>query len=279
MSTAHSGSGDVPRSMELLWGTAARPSRGPRPGLTLERIVTAAVAVADAEGIGALSMRRVAAELGVGTMSLYRYLPGKGELLDLMLDRVSGEDLPPRGERPEPGAGWRAEVEAAARRSWALYHRHPWLLQVDQARPLLGPNAVRGVERFLSGIDGVGLGDREMVAVLALVGSFVAGMARDHLAAVEAERRTGVSDADFWAAQVPVLGRVLRGGDYPTLARIGEDAWQGGEFYFEFGLQRLLDGLDAHIAARAAARESAAPGSPGGPGEGGRRGSGSPGST
>ena len=90
--TEHSGSGDVSRSLELLWGLGERPSRGPKPGLTLDRIVTAAVAVADAEGLGALSMRRVATDLGVGTMSLYRYVPGKAELLDLMLDKVAEFD-------------------------------------------------------------------------------------------------------------------------------------------------------------------------------------------
>ncbi|MBK3547134.1 TetR/AcrR family transcriptional regulator, partial [Streptomyces sp. MBT60] len=85
------GSGDIARSLELLWGTGERPSRGPKPGLTLDRIVTAAVAVADAEGLAAVSMRRLSTELGTGTMSLYRYVPGKSELLDLMFDRVLGE--------------------------------------------------------------------------------------------------------------------------------------------------------------------------------------------
>ncbi|MGO4423231.1 TetR/AcrR family transcriptional regulator, partial [Streptomyces sp. MCAF7] len=90
--TEHSGSGDISRSLELLWGTGERPSRGPKRGLTLERIVTAAIAVADAEGLAAVSMRRLSAELGTGTMSLYRYVPGKAELLDLMLDQVQSFD-------------------------------------------------------------------------------------------------------------------------------------------------------------------------------------------
>ena len=90
--SARSGSGDLSRSLELLWGTREPATRGPKAELSLERIVDAAVALADREGLGALSMRRVATELGVGTMSLYRHVPGKGELLDLMLDRVGGFD-------------------------------------------------------------------------------------------------------------------------------------------------------------------------------------------
>lgn len=120
--TEHSGSGDVSRSLELLWGLDERPSRGPKPGLTLDRIVTTAVAVADADGLGALSMRRVATDLGVGTMSLYRYVPGKAELLDLMLDKVAEFDA---DAHPDPAAGWRPAMEALARGSRQQYQRHP----------------------------------------------------------------------------------------------------------------------------------------------------------
>ncbi len=103
--TTTSGTGDVHRSLELLWDGGGQPSRGPRRGLTLDRITAAAVALADTEGLGAVSMRRLATELGVGTMTLYRYVPGKAELLDLMLDRVHGEPSPrPPAPRPRTGA-------------------------------------------------------------------------------------------------------------------------------------------------------------------------------
>ncbi|WP_018381555.1 TetR/AcrR family transcriptional regulator [Wenjunlia vitaminophila] len=247
MTTAHSGGGDISRSMELLWGLGERPTRGPKPGLTLERIVTAAVSVADAEGLAALSMRRVASELGVGTMSLYRYVPGKAELLDLMLDHVNGEGHPPRPERLFPAdTDWRTVLERTALGMWELYHRHPWLLQVDQARPLLGPNATRGVEAVLAGIEGIGLTQPEMVAVLVTLDGFVSGVARTSVNATTAEQRTGVSNEDFWAAQVPVLEQVLTSEDYPTLSRISEEAWRS-RGYFEFGLARLLDGLETYL--------------------------------
>jgi AcrR family transcriptional regulator len=87
----YSGSGDPKRTMALLWGIGKKPTRGPKPGLSVGRIVSAAVEVADAEGLGALSMRRVADRLGIGTMSLYTYVPGKAELIDVMLDTVLGE--------------------------------------------------------------------------------------------------------------------------------------------------------------------------------------------
>ena len=109
--TTRGSRGDATRTMELLWGLAPRPTRGPKQGLTLEAVVDAAVALADAEGIDALSMRRVAEALGVGAMSLYTYVPGKAELVDLMLDRVYGEQL--AGIATE--GGWRARLESRAR--------------------------------------------------------------------------------------------------------------------------------------------------------------------
>ncbi|MET9291111.1 TetR/AcrR family transcriptional regulator [Streptomyces sp. NPDC003077] len=249
MTTEHSGDGDVSRSLELLWGTGDRPSRGPKPGLTLHRIVTAAVAVADTEGIGALSMRRVAAELGVGTMSLYRYVPGKAELLDLMLDEVVGIDY---GPRPDPGAaGWRAVLETTARGIWRLHQLHPWLLQVDQARPLLGPNALDSLEFTLGGLAGTGLTDQEKVHVLVALDGFVTGTARTQLNSARAEQRTGISDEDFWKAQEPILSEVMASGRYPRMAALSEDAFAGSsEEVFELGLRSLLDGFARFIEER-----------------------------
>ena len=131
--TEYSGGGDAVRSLELLWGARKRPSRGPKPGLSLDQIVRAAIELADGEGLSALSMQRVAGKLGFTTMSLYRYVPSKAELLDLMLDTVAGE-LPLVDDVP---GGWRAKLEAAALADWALYHRHPWFLHVTPVRPVM----------------------------------------------------------------------------------------------------------------------------------------------
>ncbi|MFH8405176.1 TetR/AcrR family transcriptional regulator [Streptomyces sp. NPDC018019] len=252
MTTEHSGSGDAARSMELLWGTGERPTRGPKPGLTLDRIVGAAVAVADAEGIGAVSMRRVAAELGVGTMSLYRYVPGKGELLDLMLDRIAAFD--PAGF-PGPEAGWRTVLETVARGQWQVHHRHPWLLQVDQTRPLLGPNSVNALEYTLRGLSGVPLRDPEKIRLLTILEGYVAGAARTRLNSAMAEKRTGITDEEWWKIQGPFLVRAMESGRYPHLAQLSEDTFAtdedwDGDALFELGLARLLDGFAADIERR-----------------------------
>ncbi|PCG81698.1 TetR family transcriptional regulator [Streptomyces sp. WZ.A104] len=309
------GSGDIARSLELLWGTGERPSRGPKPGLTLDRIVTAAIAVADAEGLSAVSMRRLSTELGTGTMSLYRYVPGKAELLDLMLDRVLGEPLPtgPAGERSaasarssagapaydraegsgdrardsdhpaeDPGDrardsgdsdhlaedsdglsqdsdglsdDWRAAVDRMARGHLDNLRRHPWLLKINQARTVLGPSALRGLELALSGLRGMGLRDPELIGVIITVNSFVEGLARTQGDAAEAVAQTGLSDEEFWDNQRPYLERAMLSGEYPVMAAMAEDTFSAEFDHFEFGLQRLIAGFEALVRERRAAQK------------------------
>ncbi|MCT2592697.1 TetR/AcrR family transcriptional regulator [Streptomyces sp. N2-109] len=252
MTTAQSGSGDIQRSLELLWGLKEAPTRGPKRGLTLREIVRAAVEAADADGIEALSMRRVATDLGVGTMSLYRYVPGKAELLELMLDHTYG--APSELDR-QPHRDWRTEMEALARGSWKMYLEHHWLLQINVARPLLGPNALAGFDFAMAALVGLGLSDQERVSVIVAIDNFVSGSARTQINSLEAAKRTGVSDTDFWAAQEPILTTVMQSGAYPALAELAEDSFAlTGEDFFEFGLVRLLDGLADFVEA-ASARE------------------------
>jgi AcrR family transcriptional regulator len=122
VATAHSGGGDPARTLALLWGRDPARSRGRKPGLTVRGIARAAIEVADAHGLDALSMRRVAERLGVGTMSLYTYVPGKAELIDVMLDAVHGEI----SAVPAPGGDWREKLEHVAQANWDLAQRHPW---------------------------------------------------------------------------------------------------------------------------------------------------------
>ncbi|MFF8913702.1 TetR/AcrR family transcriptional regulator [Streptomyces sp. NPDC015032] len=253
------GSGDIARSLELLWGTGDRPSRGPRPALTLGRIVTTAVAIADAEGLAALSMRRLSTDLGTGTMSLYRYVPGKAELLDLMLDHVLGElpadapaDAPADGPADGP-ADWRAALDTMARTYLEQLSRHPWLLKINQARTVLGPSALRGLELALAGIRGMGLTDPELISTIITVNSFVEGIARTRLQATEAVQQTGLSDDAFWDDQRPYLERAMSSGDYPLMAALSEDAFSYDNDHFAFGLQRLLDGFEVLVERRAGA--------------------------
>ncbi|WP_329386246.1 TetR/AcrR family transcriptional regulator [Streptomyces sp. NBC_01716] len=248
--TDSSGGGDVSRSLELLWGTGERATQGPKPGLTLGRIVTAAVELADAEGLAAVSMRRLSTELGAGTMSLYRHVPGRAELVDLMLDRVQGETAHP-AEDAAAAPNWRGTVEAAARGELALYQAHPWLLSVNQTRPVLGPGAVGGMEAMLAGIKDMGLTDPELISVIIMVSGYVSGVARTQVHAVEARTATGISDDEFWRAQEPVLAAVMTSGRFPLMAGLSAEAFGPGFDHFEFGLQRLLDGLAVLVERRA----------------------------
>ncbi|MEE1938343.1 TetR/AcrR family transcriptional regulator [Streptomyces sp. TRM 70361] len=252
MTSEQSDSGYLRRSLDLMWGRNGRPARGPKPGLTLERIVTAGIEVADAGGIDALSMRRVAAELGVGTMSLYRYVPGKAELLELMIDQVYGMTTGTDGPRD---GGWRAVLEYVARGTWEMHLAHPWLLQVNVARPVLGPNAVAGLDYALAALAGLDLTDRERLGFITALDGYVTGCARTHVNAAQAARHTGISDEEFWSAQAPTLEKAMYSGAYPHVAALAEDTFAvPGERLFAFGLARLLDGLEEFLAARTAGR-------------------------
>jgi AcrR family transcriptional regulator len=244
--------GDPARSLALLWRTPQAATRGRPAKLSVERIVEAAVAVADDEGLPALSMRRVAERLGVGTMSLYTHVPGKEELLDVMLDAVYAE-----ATGPLPATeGWRAALERVARDDWALYQRHPWVLQVNRSRPLLGPNVIAKYERDLRTIDGIGLDDVEMDSVISLVTAHTESAARRAVEAVLTERRTGQTDAEWWEATAPLLERVLDARRFPVASRVGtaagvaHDAASSPEHDFEFGLARVLDGIEALVRSR-----------------------------
>ena len=174
MTTERTPAGQLRRSLELLWEGDPRPTRGPRPGLTLDRIVAAGIALADREGIDALSMRRVAGELGVGAMSLYRHVPGKAELLALMLDRVSAPDEDV--VRAAQSGRWRDVLATVAHGSYRMYLTHPWLLQVNWTRPAMGPNSVAGMELFMRGLGGLPITDQERISVLITIDGFVTGV-------------------------------------------------------------------------------------------------------
>ncbi len=230
-------------TMALLWGTRPVPSRGRKPGLTVARIVAAAIAIADADGMDALSMRRVADALGVGTMSLYRYLPGKAELYELMLDAVMGE-----GGLPEPDpAGWRASLATFARNSLAGYRRHPWLMDASLSRGLMGPNQTAMLDALLRTISGIGLTSGQMMAVVGVLTSYVRGRARQLAETARTEQRSGVSDERFWQEFAPLLDPYLDPERFPTLAAVWRADNLSWEDEFEFGLERVLDGIEAFV--------------------------------
>src|ERR1700744_3403697 len=164
----------LPPGLDLLWGRRERGRRGPQPGLSADAIVEAAVRVADAEGLEAISMARVAAELGFTTMALYRYVGSKDELLQLMFNAsaLGAETLAIEGD------DWRSRLRAWAIIQRDMLDRHPWITQMPMPAPPLAPNSLHFVERALQVMDGTGLADSEKLRVIGLLSSYTLSEAR-----------------------------------------------------------------------------------------------------
>ncbi|WP_406314485.1 TetR/AcrR family transcriptional regulator [Streptosporangium sp. NBC_01639] len=259
------GQGDVRRSMALLWRTpgreATRSAPGPRPGLSVDVIVDAAIAVADERGMAALSMRAVGERLGRTGMALYTYVPSKGELVDLMYDRAHAEL--PTGY--EPAAGWRAAVTSWAWDAWAFYLRHPWVLQVSQARPALGPNEYVMLETVLTVLRAIGLEAGVLRRVVGTLFHFVRGAAQTVAETRQAPAATGVSDEEWWHARSALLKEVAPdfAERFPMVtwlesegaSRLAAEEEEEGVPYlereaketFRVGLTVLLDGIEAAV--------------------------------
>ncbi|MDX8028753.1 TetR/AcrR family transcriptional regulator [Lentzea sp. BCCO 10_0856] len=234
---------DRNRSVRLLWEPPAEPTRGPKAALSQSRVVEAAIKVADAEGVDALTMRRVAETLGFTTMSLYRHVPGKSELLDLMVDAVWGET------ESTPKGPWRDGLDFFARQMWAMYRAHPWMLQLTTSRRMPGPHAMTRQDAAYVAVSELGLRSEEIVAVVTAVAQFVDGVGRTMADRVQAERETGVSEEDWWNGRES-LWEHFTPDRLPMMTHI----WNTGGFErlldeFEFGLARVLDGLAVFIEA------------------------------
>jgi AcrR family transcriptional regulator len=250
MASERSGAGDPVRTLELLWRLPGEgPRRGPRPALSIDAVVASATELADAEGLDAVTMRGVAAALGVAPMTLYTYLPGKAELLDLMLDAAYAR-LPLTDTAGQP---WRRRLTAVAAENRAMFEAHPWAAEISTVRPPLGPGQLAKYEHELAALDGLGLDDVTMDAALTYLLGFVQAWARAS-ADARSLRPVGVTDDEqWWAATAPVLDRVFDAARYPLAARVGSAAGTahgaayGPEHAYEFGLARVLDGLAALI--------------------------------
>lgn len=232
-------------SLDLLWGGNERRSRGPKPGLSLERIVRAAIDIADSDGLDAVSMQRVSGALGYGTMSLYRYVPSKDQLLDLMLDVACG---PP----PELGGEWRSGLEQWVHGLWAVYRRHPWVLRMPFVDSPIGPNRVAWLESALRLLTGVGLRADEMIATAMFLDGAVREQARITVEGEHVRQRDG---RDGYPA---MLRKVADPERYPVLAGLVSDGVFDGDgtvaapaAEVDFGLRRLLDGIESYVRARA----------------------------
>jgi AcrR family transcriptional regulator len=248
MARERTGGGEPSRTLALLWrDTAPRAARrGPGRSRSVDDVVDAAVSLADRDGMDALSMRTVAAAVGVSTMSVYTYVPGKAELVDLMVDRLYLDMPRPRWR----SRSWRRRLTTVAEDNRSLLESHPWLTEVAAlSRPPLGPGLMAKYEHELAAFDGTHLRDVEVDASLSHLLGFVHGHMRARHDAVRATTDSAMSDAQWWAANRDVLAQAFDPAAYPRAVRIGAaageaqgSAWDPGSAW-RFGLARTLDGL------------------------------------
>jgi AcrR family transcriptional regulator len=231
------------RAGQPIWAREIREPRGRvRASVTREEIVEAALAVADAAGFDAVSMRNVAERLGVGAMTLYHHVPSKDDLLDLMFDAVMRELLLPE---PLP-EDWRAAIGAVARRTREVWLRHPWLASSIGERSGFGPNSMRHVEQSLAALAGLGVEGPEAFVVLAAVDDYTLGHTMRQVAMQAGLHREGVDQDEWRKAMEPYWREMLATGEFPRLARVAENQWElDNEERFELGLGWVLDGIAA----------------------------------
>jgi AcrR family transcriptional regulator len=244
----------LPPGLDLLWGRRGRGQRGPKPGLSIDAIVAAAIRLADAESLEAVSMARVAEQLGFTTMSLYRHVSSKEELLQLMWNASAqgAEDIVLAGD------DWRSRLRMWATIQREMMDRHPWITQMPMAAPPMAPNSLTFVERGLEAMDGSGLADADKLRVIGLISSYTLSEARmAHDAARAAKQAQAAAAAGEPQPAWTWEGLVREVADeqtYPRLHRlawsgkVGEDpsGWDAQEEFF-FGLDRILDGVEVLI--------------------------------
>ncbi len=252
MTDNSTGAGEPSRTLALLWGEQPAPPRrkGPARSVTVGQIVDAALSLADERGLAAVTVRAVAETVGVSAMSIYTYVPGKPELLDLMVDTCYAR----MERRPWGRELWRGRLTVVADDNRGLLVAHPWLTEVAAlSRPPLGPGVMAKYEHELEALDGTGLSDLDTDAALTYLLGFVQSHCRSAHDAARTTTDSAMSDADWWAANQPILARAFDPERYRRAVRIGAaagqaqgSAWNAGRAW-EFGLARTLDGLAALI--------------------------------
>ncbi|MFC4942930.1 TetR/AcrR family transcriptional regulator [Pseudonocardia sp. GCM10023141] len=232
----------------VIWARLSSQGRGPARTLDHEGITTAAIALADEDGVDAISMRKIAGRLDSSPMALYRHVGNKDDLTELMYDAVLGElDL-----TGIPSGSWRDDVARLAGQMRRLHHAHPWIARFGH-RPSLGPHARRFREAGLACVDGLGLGINAMMDLLSTAMTFTRGFVQQELGEVEAQRRSGLDFAGYQRQAGPYIMQLLKDGRAPYLQRLiveADDA-PDPDVVFERRLAMVLDGLAVRIAARA----------------------------
>jgi len=235
---------------DVIWMRPQRPRRSPQVALSRDQITATALALADSEGVDAVTMRQVAARLGCGTMSLYRHVRTKDELFDLMADAAMGEE-----DRPaHPSGDWREDLGRLAHAKRAVMLRHPWLASLLAGRPVLGPNVLASTELALSAVSELGLSMDEMVRVINTLHAFVNGFVQTeleerawrHPAGTGAE---GGAEGPWQDRMLPYLQHLMDSGQYPFFTRMVNEAepHPDTDESFAWQLRRVLDGLSAGL--------------------------------
>lgn len=232
----------VPDDYEVIWMRPERAPRGPRPAHSRAEIAAAAVKIADARGMDGVSMRAVAAEIGMGTMSLYNYVQRKDDLFDLMVDRTVAEvEL-----APPPSGDWRADLHGLARRTRDVMRAHPWFARTLTLRVSFGPNVIRYSEYFLSLLDQAGLDSRTMMETMPRVNVMISSLVNAEVMDAEAVRASGVTPEQWYTAQFAHLRSILATGEHPLFAKVfgaGIPPAEPDE-WLAHSLDLLLDSID-----------------------------------
>jgi AcrR family transcriptional regulator len=247
----------LPKNIAAAWGVRQQRRKGPKPALTVDRIVEAAIRVADTDGLDAVSMGRVAAEAGTAPMSLYRHVASKDELIDLMVDAAWGV----MSAAPAPDEGWRAGLVRCAWEMRRAAQRHPWVVRVPLRSLPVMPNEVAWFDSTLACMSGTGLTEARKASVTLLLSGYVRNLATtetDVMAAMLASGQSALEWMSGWAAMIRDVADRER---FPALAAFMDagvfEAEDGPDDEFIFGLDRILDGIEALIG-----REGVVPASP-----------------
>jgi AcrR family transcriptional regulator len=246
---------ELPPPLDLLWGRRVPSGRGPKQALSAQRIVAAAVELADAGGLAAVTMSRVAESLGFSTMSLYRHVRSKGELIALMVETGRAPTAPDAAS----DAGWRANLERWTRELLALVRSHPWVLEVPLARLPLGPSRAGWLDSGLQALGQTALSEDEKAAVILLLNGYVFSEAR-FTAELAGSTADLLVDDEAAATHISALSVLVDADRFPALRRaldagIFDASGNDRDAHFTFGLERILDGIERLVSERAARSE------------------------
>ncbi|MEV6159877.1 TetR/AcrR family transcriptional regulator [Nonomuraea sp. NPDC052129] len=228
-----------------IWMRPERPARGPKPAYSRAQITEAAIRIADTEGLEAATMRRIAADIGAGAMSLYRYVPSRDDLIELVADRLQGE-IDVEGM---PSGDWRADLTRYADGMRAMWLRHPWIATVHRSLPGFGPNQLRLIERVMGALD-AHIPIDENLGLMAILNGYIDSAVRDEVSWAEEVRRSGLTESQWLARTYPYVEQLLKSGQYPIFTKIATQARQthlSRDERFRYGLERVLDCIAAAL--------------------------------